>query len=116
VALEKAPAVAWPAEGAVREGLVRLVVRPESLRFVDEATAGALEGLVATRRFAGPWSYFGISLGAADAGKAAAEGVAAELEVLAKSDAAAIGQRVRVALDPAAAPALAFPAEGGAAP
>jgi ABC-type Fe3+/spermidine/putrescine transport system ATPase subunit len=92
------------AEGAVRVGPVRwpakpapeltktapgekvdLVVRPESLTFAAAADPGALAGRITERRYAGPVTYFQVSLAAGG-----------EVEVLAASDAAAVGEEVQV--------------------
>jgi iron(III) transport system ATP-binding protein len=95
--------VRWKGErGADLEGAepgtpVDLVVRPEALVFRPSADAAALAGRVAERRYAGPVSYYQVTL--VNGG---------EIEVLAPSAAAAVGDTVRVALDPAAAPPRLF--------
>jgi len=66
---------------------VDLVIRPEALAF-QPASAAALTGRVVERRYAGPVSYYQVAL--ANGG---------EIEVLAPSDAAAVGDTVRVGLD-----------------
>jgi ABC-type Fe3+/spermidine/putrescine transport system ATPase subunit len=86
--------VSWPAEpapeitGASGEE-VELVVRPESLAFRPAGDPGTLAGRVTERRYAGPVTYYQVAL---DAG--------GELEVLAPSGAAAVGDAVHVAPDP----------------
>jgi ABC-type Fe3+/spermidine/putrescine transport system ATPase subunit len=66
-----------------------LVVRPESLAFVASGDAQALSGRVIERRYAGPVTYYQVAL--APGG---------EVEVLAPSGAAAVGDAVRVAPEP----------------
>jgi ABC-type Fe3+/spermidine/putrescine transport system ATPase subunit len=66
-----------------------LVVRPESLAFVAAVDAQALSGRVIERRYAGPVTYYQVAL--APGG---------EVEVLAPSGAAAVGDAVRVAPEP----------------
>ena len=92
------------AEGAVRVGPVRwsaepapeltktapgeevdLVIRPESLTFAPAGDPRALAGRITERRYAGPVTYYQVSL---------AEG--GEVEVLAASGAAAAGDEVSV--------------------
>jgi ABC-type Fe3+/spermidine/putrescine transport system ATPase subunit len=65
---------------------VELVVRPESLAFVSGQDPRALNGRVIERRYAGPVTYYQVELAAGG-----------ELEVLAPSGAAAVGDMVRVA-------------------
>jgi ABC-type Fe3+/spermidine/putrescine transport system ATPase subunit len=65
---------------------VELVVRPESLAFVSGQDPRALNGRVTERRYAGPVTYYQVALAAGG-----------ELEVLAPSGAAAVGDMVRVA-------------------
>jgi len=65
---------------------VELVVRPESLAFVSGQDPRALNGRVIERRYAGPVTYYQVALAAGG-----------ELEVLAPSGAAAVGDMVRVA-------------------
>ncbi len=69
---------------------VDLVVRPESLAFVDSHDPRALAGRVIERRYAGPVTYYQVALAAGG-----------EVEVLAPSGAAAVGDAVRVAPEPA---------------
>jgi ABC-type Fe3+/spermidine/putrescine transport system ATPase subunit len=92
-------------DGAVRVGSVRwsaapspelagttpgeevdLVVRPESLAFAVAGDPRALAGRITERRYAGPVSYYQVALAAGG-----------EVEVLAPSGAAAVGEEVRVA-------------------
>ncbi|MFL6196070.1 MAG: ABC transporter ATP-binding protein [Thermoanaerobaculia bacterium] len=94
------PAAGGEAVGPVRwsvarspetEGLgpgeeVDLVIRPESLAFTTAADPKALAGQVIERRYAGPVTYYQVALAAGG-----------ELEVLAPSGAAAVGDTVRVA-------------------
>jgi ABC-type Fe3+/spermidine/putrescine transport system ATPase subunit len=68
---------------------VDLVVRPESLTFVAGADPRAFSGRVTERRYAGPVTYYQVALVAGG-----------ELEVLAPSGAAAVGETVRVAPEP----------------
>jgi putative spermidine/putrescine transport system ATP-binding protein len=103
--------VRWKGErGADLDGAepgtpVDLVVRPEGLAFrpaPDAANkASTLAGRVAERRYAGPVSYYQVALGGFGAN-------GGEIEVLAPSDAAAVGDAVRVALAPGAAPPRLF--------
>jgi ABC-type Fe3+/spermidine/putrescine transport system ATPase subunit len=65
---------------------VDLVVRPESLAFVAGSDPRALSGRITERRYAGPVTYYQVALVAGG-----------ELEVLAPSGAAAVGDTVRVA-------------------
>jgi ABC-type Fe3+/spermidine/putrescine transport system ATPase subunit len=67
-----------------------LVVRPESLAFVAAGNPQALAGRVIERRYAGPVTYYQVAL--APGG---------EVEVLAPSGSAAVGDAVRVAPGPA---------------
>ncbi len=69
---------------------VALVVRPESLAFVAAGDPQALSGRVTERRYAGPVTYYQVVL--APGG---------EVEVLAPSGSAAVGDAVRVAPAPA---------------
>jgi ABC-type Fe3+/spermidine/putrescine transport system ATPase subunit len=58
---------AWPgvpAEDLADGSPAELVIRPESLRFVPPGSPGSLPGRVMERRFAGPITYFQVSLGA----------------------------------------------------
>jgi ABC-type Fe3+/spermidine/putrescine transport system ATPase subunit len=73
-------------EGLERGEEVDLVVRPESLAFVAGIDPRALSGRIAERRYAGPVTYYQVALAAGG-----------ELEVLAPSGAAAVGDIVRVA-------------------
>jgi ABC-type Fe3+/spermidine/putrescine transport system ATPase subunit len=68
---------------------VDLVVRPESLAFVAGGDPRALSGRIVERRYAGPVTYYQVALAAGG-----------ELEVLAPSGAAAVGDTVRVAPNP----------------
>jgi hypothetical protein len=85
-------AVRWPAarspeaEGMAAGEAVDLVVRPESLAFVDAGDGRAMRGRVVERRYAGAVTYYQVAL---DGG--------GELEVLSPSGAAAVGDAVRVA-------------------
>jgi iron(III) transport system ATP-binding protein len=74
------------AEGLGPGEEVDLVVRPESLAFVAGIDPRALSGRIAERRYAGPVTYYQVALAAGG-----------ELEVLAPSGAAAVGDIVRVA-------------------
>jgi iron(III) transport system ATP-binding protein len=91
-AAEPASPVRWSAVRAPEvEGMgpgepVDLVVRPESLAFVAGNDPGALSGRVTERRYAGPVTYYQVSLAAGG-----------EVEVLAPPNAAAVGDAVRVA-------------------
>ncbi len=67
-----------------------LVVRPESLAFVAAGDPQALAGRVTERRYAGPVTYYQVAL--APGG---------EVEVLAPSGSASVGDAVRVAPAPA---------------
>ncbi|HEY0511821.1 MAG TPA: ABC transporter ATP-binding protein [Thermoanaerobaculia bacterium] len=73
---------------------VDLVVRPESLAFAPGGDPRALAGRVTERRYAGPVTYYQVALAAGG-----------ELEVLAPSAAAAVGDAVRVAPKAQGAPA-----------
>jgi putative spermidine/putrescine transport system ATP-binding protein len=78
---------AWTAvEGApVPDGAeADLVVRPEGLAFAGTSAAGALEGTISERRFAGLAAYFGVAT------------AAGEIEVLAPAAAHREGDRVAV--------------------
>jgi len=94
----------WEAEGAVRVGSVRwsaepapeltttapgeevdLVIRPESLTFAAAGDPRALAGKITERRYAGPVTYYQVSLAAGG-----------EVEVLAASGAATVGDEVSV--------------------
>jgi ABC-type Fe3+/spermidine/putrescine transport system ATPase subunit len=66
-----------------------LVVRPESLAFVAAGDPQALAGRVTERRYAGPVTYYQVALVPGG-----------EVEVLAPSGAAAVGDAVRVAPEP----------------
>jgi len=80
------------AEGMKPGEAAALVVRPESLAFAaagDPQTPQALAGRVIERRYAGPVTYYQVAL--APGG---------EVEVLAPSGAAAVGDAVRVAPEP----------------
>ncbi|HEX9945780.1 MAG TPA: ABC transporter ATP-binding protein [Thermoanaerobaculia bacterium] len=72
--------------GAAPGEEVDLVVRPESLAFGSAGHPQALAGRVAGRRYAGPVAYYQVALAAGG-----------EVEVLAPSGAAAVGDTVRVA-------------------
>jgi ABC-type Fe3+/spermidine/putrescine transport system ATPase subunit len=77
------------AEGMKPGEEAALVVRPESLAFVAAGDPQALAGRVIERRYAGPVTYYQVAL--APGG---------EVEVLAPSEAAAVGDAVRVAPEP----------------
>ena len=83
--------VRWPAEpspelaGTAPGEEVDLVVRPESLTFATAGDANALAGRVTERRYAGPVTYYLVALAAGG-----------EVEVLAASDAAGVGEEVWV--------------------
>lgn len=79
-----------------------ILLRPEALRFVELSDASALFGVVESRRFAGPRSYFRVALDGEVAGET--------VEVLARTGAVVIGERVAVALEPKAAPPQIFAA------
>ena len=76
-------------EGAAPGEEVDLVVRPESLAFRRAGAPDSLAGRVVERRYAGPVTYFQVALEAGG-----------EVEVLAPSNAAAVGGAVHVAPDP----------------
>src|SRR6185295_6050274 len=84
--------VVWPADpspelaGTGAGEAVDLVVRPESLIFVRASDSQCLAGRIVERRYAGPVTYYQVALTAGG-----------ELEVLAPSGAAAVGDDVRVA-------------------
>jgi putative spermidine/putrescine transport system ATP-binding protein len=98
------PGSGGPASGPVRWSAVRspeaeelkageevdLVVRPESLAFAGGHDPRALAGRVIERRYAGPVTYYQVALAAGG-----------EVEVLAPTGAAAVGDAVRVAPVPA---------------
>ena len=93
----------WPATpaGALPAGArVDLLVRPESLALGAAQAPQALPGKIVARRYSGKSSYFTVAL----------DGMP-ELEVLARSDAARLGETVEVVLAPDAAPPRAYPAE-----
>ena len=75
--------------GAASGEDVDLVVRPESLALVSADNPQALTGRVVERRYAGPVTYYLVALAAGG-----------EVEVLAASGAAAVGDEVRVAPEP----------------
>ena len=77
------------AEGLGPGEEVDLVVRPESLTVVAGTAPRARSGRVIERRYAGPVTYYQVALVAGG-----------ELEVLAPSGAAAVGDAVRVAPEP----------------
>jgi ABC-type Fe3+/spermidine/putrescine transport system ATPase subunit len=77
-------------DGAPPGEEVDLVVRPESLAFATQSDPNALAGKVIERRYAGPVTYYQVALAAGG-----------ELEVLTASGAAATGDNVRVAPNPA---------------
>ncbi len=91
--------VAWPGlpgeELAAGES-AELVVRPEALRFVRDG-GPALPGRVRERRFAGPVTYYLVSLASGG-----------EVEVLAGAGEAGPGDAVQVAPDPAGPPPRIF--------
>ncbi|HEV2852644.1 MAG TPA: ABC transporter ATP-binding protein [Thermoanaerobaculia bacterium] len=95
-AAETAGPVRWSAErapeldGAAPGAEVDLVIRPESLAFVSAGSVQALAGRVLERRYAGPVTYYQVALSAGG-----------EVEVLAPSGAASVGDAVRVAPNPA---------------
>jgi len=82
----RAPELAGAAPGEE----VDLVVRPESLAFAAAGDPNALAGKVIERRYAGPVTYYQVALVAGG-----------EVEVLTTSGAAATGDAVRVAPNPA---------------
>ncbi len=75
--------------GATPGEAVDLVIRPESLTFTAAADPRALAGRVIERRYAGPVTYYQVALVAGG-----------EVEVLALSGAAVVGDAVRVVPDP----------------
>jgi ABC-type Fe3+/spermidine/putrescine transport system ATPase subunit len=78
----------WPlpeAAGLEIGEAVELAVRPERLELVAPDTAGALTGSIHERRYAGPVTWYGVTLD--DGG---------EIEVLGAPDAGALGVRVGV--------------------
>ena len=99
-AAESAAPVRWSAvrapevEGMAPGEPVDLVIRPESLAFISGSDPRSLAGRVAERRYAGPVTYYQVALSAGG-----------EVEVLAPSGAATVGDAARVA-----------PAAGGPAP
>ena len=76
-------------ENAAPGASVDLVVRPEALTFRPPTDAQSLAGRVTGRRYAGPVTYYQVAL--------APDG---EVEVLAASGAASVGDAVRVGRDP----------------
>jgi ABC-type Fe3+/spermidine/putrescine transport system ATPase subunit len=68
---------------------VDLVVRPESLTFRAPTAAPSLAGRIMGRRYAGPVTYYQVALAAGG-----------EVEVLAPSGAASVGDEVGVSRDP----------------
>ena len=102
-AAEVAGPVRWSAErapeleGAAPGEEADLVIRPESLTFASAGDAKALAGRVTERRYAGPVTYYLVALTAGG-----------EVEVLASSGAAAVGDAVRVAPNPAGPPPRLF--------
>jgi ABC-type Fe3+/spermidine/putrescine transport system ATPase subunit len=76
-----------------------LMVRPEALRLVDEATEGALGGRVLDRRFAGMATFYRV--------RTSADGVVTAVD---RAGAASAGDAVRLGLAPGAV-VIAFPAE-----
>jgi ABC-type Fe3+/spermidine/putrescine transport system ATPase subunit len=93
---EGAGPVRWTAQrspelaGAAPGEEVDLVVRPESLAFAAAGDPQALAGKVIERRYAGPVTYYQVALA-----------TGGEVEVLTASGAAATGDTVRVAPNPA---------------
>jgi ABC-type Fe3+/spermidine/putrescine transport system ATPase subunit len=88
-------ALSWTAErsaelqSAPPGDRVAFVVRPESLTFRPPTDEQSMAGGVIGRRYAGPVTYFQVALAAGG-----------EVEVLAPSGAAAVGDEVRVGRDP----------------
>jgi ABC-type Fe3+/spermidine/putrescine transport system ATPase subunit len=99
--------VRWPADrtpelaSAAPGEAVDLVIRPESLTFAPAGDLRALAGRVTERRYAGPVTYYLVALAAGG-----------EVEVLAPSGAAAVGDEVRVAPDAEGPRARIFRREG----
>ncbi len=94
----------WPAEtsGEIASGEeVDLVVRPESLTFAYAGDSRTLAGRVTERRYAGPVTYYIVAL--KDGG---------EVEVLAASGAAAVGEEVWVVPNEEGPRARAFRRDG----
>jgi ABC-type Fe3+/spermidine/putrescine transport system ATPase subunit len=84
--------VAWPgvaAEPLAGGEAVELVVRPEALALVPPATAGALTGRVAERRYAGSATFYLVEL--------AGSGLEIEVAAGAGAGAAAVGDEVAIA-------------------
>jgi hypothetical protein len=75
-----------PAEDLKPGEPAELVARPESLAFVPPGSSGSISGRVTERRYAGPVSYFVVTL---ENGS--------EVEVMAPSGAASEGDTVSVA-------------------
>ncbi|HEV8579559.1 MAG TPA: ABC transporter ATP-binding protein [Thermoanaerobaculia bacterium] len=100
--------VRWPAErtpdlASTPSGeAVDLVIRPESLAFAPAGDPNALAGRVTERRYAGPVTYYQVALAAGG-----------EVEVLAPSGAAAVGDEVRVAANAEGPKARMFRRGGG---
>jgi iron(III) transport system ATP-binding protein len=93
-------AVEWegvPAGTLAAGQAVILVLRPEALRLVPPGTGGSLPGRVVERRFAGALTYYQVMLDSATAAGCGDGPAPAEVEVLAGSRAAAVGDEVAVA-------------------
>jgi ABC-type Fe3+/spermidine/putrescine transport system ATPase subunit len=90
---ERAPELAAAAPGEQAD----LVIRPESLTFAPTGEPKALTGRVIERRYAGQSTYYQVAIKAGG-----------EVEVLAPSEAAAVGDTVRVAPNPAGPPPRLF--------
>jgi hypothetical protein len=76
---------------------VDLVVRPEGLAFAGSSAAGALEGTIAERRYAGLEAYYVVAT------------AAGEVEVLAPSAVHREGDRVAVVPSAGGPPPRVFP-------
>jgi ABC-type Fe3+/spermidine/putrescine transport system ATPase subunit len=100
--------VEWPVPtpGLAAGAAVEVLVRPESLIFVEPGSAGSVAGTIVGRRFNGPVTYYEVHLSGpeGDAG-----GAGQELEVLADAGAAQQGDAVAVALRPEALAPKVFP-------
>ncbi len=96
----------WPGvDGGVLEGdegRVELMLRPEALRLVDSPSDGSVAGTVLERLYGGGVSHFRVALEVDAASGGDPEPI--EVEVLARSDAASVGDRVQVAPQPAGPP------------
>ncbi|HEY7215070.1 MAG TPA: TOBE domain-containing protein, partial [Thermoanaerobaculia bacterium] len=103
--------VRWPAElspdlaGTNPGETVDLVVRPESLTFASAGDSRALAGRVTERRYAGPVTYYQVTLAAGG-----------EVEVLADSDAAMVGGEVWVVPNEEGPKPRVFPGSAGVSP